>query len=97
MQSPRDREVVGIHHAGDPEALHEHVASLLEQFDKYYEFGRPNLEDYSIEFSDDATFGIDAQFCGHWTFCMLIWSAFVGSAQVSQDGADDWLRRCRNV
>ena len=28
-QSPRGREVVGIHHAGNPQELREHVASLL--------------------------------------------------------------------
>jgi hypothetical protein len=94
MQSPRDREVVGIHHEGDPQHLREHVALLLEQFNTHYQdVGASQSEVYEFLVWD---LGIDKIFLGRWTFCMLIWSAFVGSAKVSQVHQDDWLLKLKD-
>jgi hypothetical protein len=47
MQSPRDREVVGIHHEGDPQHLREHVGCLFEHFAKYYREVEYDVQDQS--------------------------------------------------
>jgi len=93
MASPRSPEVLCLYNEGDPNDLHQHVKNLLGEFNKYYRKVSLNLDDQSYHLSD---FDIDIpeEFCGHWTFCMLLWSVFVvGGTKVSNDTADDW-RQC---
>jgi hypothetical protein len=47
VQSPRGREVVGIHHEGDPQHLRAHVGYLFEHFTKYYREVEYDVQDQS--------------------------------------------------
>jgi hypothetical protein len=96
MQSPRGVEVVGGYHDGDPRDLREHVGCLFEHFAKYYREVEHNVQDQTYHLSD---FEVDIvqEFSGHWTFCMLIWSAFLRSAHVPHDDADRWLQHCQSL
>jgi len=90
--SPRSPEVVCMYNTGISEDLGQHVKKLLGQFDLYYEFYAPNSTDDSTELSAEATFGVPTEFSGHWTLCMLIWSAFLSRSNISKENADNWKR-----
>jgi hypothetical protein len=95
MQSPRGVEVVRGYHAGDPRDLREHVGCLSEHFAKYSREVEHNVQDQSYH-SSDFEVDIAQEFSRHWTFCMLIWSAFLRSAHVLHDDADRWLQHCQS-